>query len=68
MKNYLCSIAVHTGVETFLRKTNRHPRIVFWHGVDHNVNPLVETEMIEFSDFKEQIEYLNIMRLFPSLR
>ena len=59
MKNYLCSIAVHTGIETFLRKTNRHPRIVFWHGVDHNVNPLVETEMIEFSNFRKQIVYLH---------
>lgn len=59
MKNFLCNIAVHTGVETLLRKTNRHPRIVFWHGVDHNVNPLVETEMIEFSNFRKQIEYLH---------
>lgn len=59
MKKLLCNAAVSFGVDAVIRECNRHPRIVFWHGVDYNVNPLVEAEMVEFSNFQKQIEYIN---------
>lgn len=59
MKNLLCNVAVSFGLDAVIRECNRHPRIVFWHGVDYNVNHLVEAEMAEFSNFQKQIEYIN---------
>lgn len=43
----------------FMRKFNRTPRILFWHGVDENIDNYIEAETFDVKSFKKQITYLN---------
>lgn len=58
MKSQLKRAFVNFGGEFFLRKRNKTPRILFWHGVDLNPDPLIEAESIKKEDFLKQIDYL----------
>lgn len=55
---FACRIAVSFGFDALLRSCNRHPRVVFWHGVAHNPDPRIEAEIADFDNFKKQIHYL----------
>ena len=51
-------IAVCFGADALLRSCNRHPRVVFWHGVAPNPDPRIESEIVDLDSFKKQIRYL----------
>ena len=55
---FVCRIAVKCGIDGLLRFSNRHPRVVFWHGVAQNPDSRIEAEIADFDNFKKQIQYL----------
>lgn len=55
---FVCRIAVKCGIDRLLRFSNRHPRVVFWHGVAQNPDSRIEAEIADFDNFKKQIQYL----------
>lgn len=59
MKSQFKNIFVNFGGSYILRKINRTPRVLFWHGVDDNPDSLVEAESINKNNFIKQIDYLN---------
>ncbi|GGZ93631.1 polysaccharide deacetylase family protein [Algibacter mikhailovii] len=44
--------------DILLKKTNKTPRVIFWHGVDNNPDPLIEAESIDKKAFIKQLNYL----------
>lgn len=59
LKKFFKKTFVLLGGSVVLRKTNQTPRILFWHGVDEQPDPIVEAESISKSDFLKQINYLH---------
>lgn len=57
--NLISRILVLLNVDKLLRKVNRTPRVLFWHGIDSKVQNDVETEIIDVEVFEKQIKYLN---------
>jgi peptidoglycan/xylan/chitin deacetylase (PgdA/CDA1 family) len=57
-KALLKNIFLNIGGEKFLRNRNRTPRILFWHGVDINPDPVIEAEGISKDKFLKQLDYL----------
>ncbi len=58
LKSILLNLFIKSGANSILRRLNRTPRILFWHGVDINPDSKVEPECINKSDFIKQIDYL----------
>ena len=52
------SIFVHSGALAFRRSRNRRPRVVFWHGVDASVDPVLCPEVFDVRIFKKQVQFL----------
>ncbi len=46
------------GGNFILRERNRTSRILFWHGVDINPDPIIEAENINKNDFVKQLNYV----------
>ncbi len=59
MKNIIKKNFLYFKGDSLLRKINRTPRIIFWHGVDENIDRYIEAETCDFESFKKQISYLN---------
>lgn len=59
MRRLLIKIFISIGGDFVLRKINRAPRILFWHGIEDVSNRKIETESYSVSLFKKQIKYLN---------
>ena len=57
--NLISRILVLLNVDKLLRKVNRTPRVLFWHGIDSKVQNDVEAEIIDVEVFEKQIKYLN---------
>ncbi len=58
MKNIIKKNFLYFKGDSLLRKINRTPRIIFWHGVDENIDRYIEAETFDFESFKKQISYL----------
>jgi peptidoglycan/xylan/chitin deacetylase (PgdA/CDA1 family) len=58
MKTKLKKLLVDLNVDLLLKKLNKTPRVLFWHGVDDIENPDVEAETFDVVNFKKQVEYL----------
>lgn len=58
IKKVLKKSFILLGGETVLRKRNKTPRILFWHGVDEHLKYPIEAESIQIEDFIKQIDYL----------
>lgn len=52
------SIFVHSGALAYRRNRNRRPRVVFWHGVDASVDPVLCPEIFDVRVFKKQVQFL----------
>lgn len=52
------SIVVHSGALAIRRSRNRRPRVVFWHGVDASVDPVLCPETFDVKIFKKQVLFL----------
>ncbi|WP_180000017.1 polysaccharide deacetylase family protein [Acinetobacter sp. YH12239] len=59
MKKILKFLFLSLNLDFFIRKFNKTPRILFWHGVDFIKNNQVEAESFHVEDFKKQIDFLN---------
>lgn len=57
--NLISRIFVSLNGDKLLRKVNRTPRVLFWHGIDSKVQNDVEAEIIDVEVFEKQIKYLN---------
>lgn len=57
-KSILLDLFIKSGANSVMRRFNRTPRILFWHGVDINPNPIIEPESINKNDFIKQLDYL----------
>ena len=53
------SLLVHSGVVALRRSRNRRPRILFWHGVDTHVDPVLCPEIFDVGVFKRQVRFLS---------
>ena len=53
------SLLVHCGVVAFRRCRNRKPRVLFWHGVDSQVDHTLCPEVFDVNVFKKQVSYLH---------
>lgn len=58
MKKILKFLFLSLSLDFFIRKFNKTPRILFWHGVDFVKNCQVEAESFHVEDFKKQIDFL----------
>lgn len=58
MKSILKKIFLQLKGDIILRAKNRTPRVVFWHGVDEIVDPIIEAESFTTVNFEKQINYL----------
>lgn len=52
-------LVVHGGVVACRRTRNRCPHVLFWHGVDTRVDPVLCPEVFDVGTFKKQIHYLH---------
>ncbi len=59
MKTFIKNTFVGLGGHSVLRQVNKTPRILFWHGVENKINPLVEQENVEVDIFEKQIAYIS---------
>lgn len=59
LKNLAKKIFLSLKGDSVLRRRNRAPRILFWHGVDEILDQKVEAESFDVISFKKQIAYLN---------
>lgn len=51
-------VFIKFGGNFILRERNRTSRIIFWHGVDENPNPIIEAENINKDEFIRQLDYM----------
>lgn len=58
VKTLLKSIFIKIGGCHILRKFNKTPRVLFWHGVDNVTNSSIEAEILDVNVFTKQIDYL----------
>ncbi len=58
MKKLLVRLFLFFKGDAILRRINKTPRILFYHGIDNVKYPEIETENIDISVFEKQIEYL----------
>lgn len=49
---------IYSGINACRRWMNRKPRVVFWHGIDANVNLALYPEIFSVEVFKKQVNYL----------
>lgn len=59
VKTVLKKIFINIGGVWMIRKCNKTPRILFWHGVDDIMDQEVEAESFTVDDFIKQLDYLN---------
>ena len=55
VKTLLKSIFIKIGGCHILRKFNKTPRVLFWHGVDNVTNSSIEAEILDVNVFTKQI-------------
>lgn len=58
LKKGLKYIFLVLNLDFFIRKINKTPRILFWHGIDFIKNSKVEAESFHIDDFRKQIDFL----------
>lgn len=58
MKKLLVRLFLFFKGDAILRRINKTPRVLFYHGIDNVKYPEIETENIDVSVFEKQIEYL----------
>lgn len=57
-KHFLASIFDAFGGTALLRKTNKSPMVIYWHGVANEYDEIIESESVSTSVFEKQIKYL----------
>ncbi|MGQ8870465.1 polysaccharide deacetylase family protein [Myroides sp. TSA_177.3] len=58
MKNIIKTILIDFKIVNLLRRINKKPRILYWHGVDYLKDSVLEAESFEYKVFKDQIDFL----------
>lgn len=58
MKRLMKNIFISVGSTRVLKMLNQTPRVIFWHGIDHISNCIVEAESLEVEVFQSQIDFL----------
>lgn len=58
IKYLLKKIFLNLRLDYILRRINKTPRILFWHGIDFIKNSQVEAESFHVNEFKKQIDFL----------
>ena len=53
------SILIYSGANALRRRLNRRPRILFWHGIDNEVNAVVGPENFDVRVFRQQVAFLS---------
>ena len=60
IKAFIASIFDALGGTTILRKTNKSPMVIYWHGVADRYDNIIESESVSTKVFEKQIKYLKL--------